>query len=88
MCNQIKWILAVTLFLTAMIVPGCNRWGSEKPITGINSPLQAGNVQVTTVKAQILNSYSVHYIMQYPQDIEGVYHNNSFYVVQTRNQIV
>ena len=67
MCNQIKWILAVTLFLTAMIVPGCNRWVSEKPITGIDSPLQAGDVQVTTIQAQILNSYSVHYIMQYPQ---------------------
>jgi len=61
------WILGIMLFLTAAILPGCDRLRPKTPVPGIDSPIQAGDTQVTIVDARIQNSYSVHYIMHYPE---------------------
>ena len=62
-----KWILTITLFLATMILSGCSRSKPQMPIQGIDSPAQVGNAQITIIDAQIQNSYSVHYIMHYPE---------------------
>lgn len=61
------WILGIMLFLMTAILPGCDRLKPKTPVLGIDSPIQTGDVQVTIVDAGIRNSYSVHYIMHYPE---------------------
>jgi hypothetical protein len=62
-----KWFLAITLLLTGMILSGCDRLSGNTLVPGIDAPIQAGNAQVKIIEARIQNSYSVHYIMHYPE---------------------
>jgi hypothetical protein len=68
MKNQTKWILPFICSLAIGMLTGCDQAESNLPIAGLDTPLEVDEVQVQIIDAQLLTSYSVHYIMHYPDD--------------------